>query len=87
MVWRLVRASEELVVGELGRLGGLTGSGAPGMLTLSPISAPASAPGGTGGEVVDDELRLLRVRTRKGELVVVPDARFILVVVHDSPGK
>ena len=82
VVWRLVRASEELVVGELGRIGGLAGAGTPGMLALSTV--PASAP---GGEAPDDELRLLRVRTRRGELVVVPDARFILVVVHDSPGK
>lgn len=82
MVWRLVRASEELVVSELGRLGGLTGAGVPGMLALSPVSAPVP-----GSEAPDDDLRLLRVRTRKGELVVVPDGRFILVVVHDSPGK
>jgi len=33
----------------------------------------------------DDELRLLRVRTKKNELVVVPNAKFLLVVVHDTP--
>lgn len=51
----------------------------------------------------DDELRLLRLRTRKNELVIVPskelegrqiprtgsdkslDAKFLLVVIHDTP--
>lgn len=83
VVWRLVQASEELVINELGQLGGLVGAGTSAMLALSSVPASASAP----GEAVGDELRLLRVRTRRGELVVVPDARFILVVVHDSPGK
>lgn len=32
-----------------------------------------------------DEVKLLRLRTRKNELVVVPDAKFLLVVVHDTP--
>ncbi|RPB22404.1 hypothetical protein L211DRAFT_788898, partial [Terfezia boudieri ATCC MYA-4762] len=50
VVWRYVRASEEMVGG-------------------------------------DDDLKLLRVRTRRGELVIVPEGRFILVVVHDTPGK
>ncbi|KAK2075169.1 hypothetical protein P8C59_009316 [Phyllachora maydis] len=45
---------------------------------------------GTADGLVDeldteDELKLLRLRTRKRELVIVPDAKFILVVVHDTP--
>jgi dynein light chain roadblock-type len=32
-----------------------------------------------------DEVKLLRLRTRKNELVIVPDAKFLLVVVHDTP--
>ncbi|KAK9472590.1 uncharacterized protein V1510DRAFT_417165 [Dipodascopsis tothii] len=31
----------------------------------------------------DDEVRLLRLRTRDHELLVVPDTRFILAVVQD----
>ncbi|KAF2669010.1 hypothetical protein BT63DRAFT_454986 [Microthyrium microscopicum] len=34
---------------------------------------------------VEDEVRLLRVRTKKSELVVVPHSKFLLVVVHDTP--
>ncbi|CCT70748.1 uncharacterized protein FFB20_02614 [Fusarium fujikuroi] len=33
----------------------------------------------------EDELRLLRLRTRKQELVIVPDPKYLLVVVHDTP--
>ncbi|KAL2069352.1 hypothetical protein VTL71DRAFT_15690 [Oculimacula yallundae] len=33
----------------------------------------------------EDELKLLRLRTRKHELVIVPDAKFLFVVVHDVP--
>jgi dynein light chain roadblock-type len=32
-----------------------------------------------------DEAKLLRVRTKKNEMVIVPDARFLLVVIHDTP--
>ncbi|KAK4507995.1 hypothetical protein PRZ48_001730 [Zasmidium cellare] len=32
-----------------------------------------------------DEAKLLRVRTKKNELVVVPDSKFLLVVIHDTP--
>ena len=38
---------------------------------------------GLNGE--SDEVKLLRLRTRKNELVIVPDAKFLLVVVHDTP--
>ncbi|ORY67362.1 uncharacterized protein BCR38DRAFT_482982 [Pseudomassariella vexata] len=33
----------------------------------------------------DDELKLLRLRTKKQELVIVPEVKYILVVVHDTP--
>ncbi|KUJ23434.1 uncharacterized protein LY89DRAFT_777183 [Mollisia scopiformis] len=31
----------------------------------------------------EDDLKLLRLRTKKHELVIVPDSKFIFVVVHD----
>ncbi|KAF2639338.1 hypothetical protein P280DRAFT_470705 [Massarina eburnea CBS 473.64] len=33
----------------------------------------------------EDEVKLLRLRTKKNELVIVPDPKFILVVIHDTP--
>lgn len=44
----------------------------------------------TAGSLVEgldteDELKLLRVRTRKQELVIVPDPRYLLIVVHETP--
>ncbi|KAI9788878.1 MAG: hypothetical protein M1816_006542 [Peltula sp. TS41687] len=38
---------------------------------------------GLNGE--DDEMKLLRLRTKKNELVIVPDSKFLLVVIHDTP--
>ncbi|KAG8629313.1 hypothetical protein KVT40_003178 [Elsinoe batatas] len=32
-----------------------------------------------------DEVKLLRMRTRRSELVIVPDAHYIAVVIHDTP--
>ncbi|KAK4696950.1 dynein light chain roadblock-type, partial [Lecanoromycetidae sp. Uapishka_2] len=32
-----------------------------------------------------DEVKLLRLRTRKNEIVIVPDPKFLLVVIHDTP--
>lgn len=32
-----------------------------------------------------DELKLLRLRTKKQELVIVPDVKYLLIVVHDTP--
>ncbi|KAK0257779.1 hypothetical protein B0A54_10825 [Friedmanniomyces endolithicus] len=32
-----------------------------------------------------DEVKLLRVRTKRNEVVVVPDAKFLAVVIHDTP--
>ncbi|KAI1768192.1 hypothetical protein GGR53DRAFT_479333 [Hypoxylon sp. FL1150] len=44
----------------------------------------------TAGSLVDevdseDELKLLRLRTKKQEFVIVPEAKYLLVVVHDTP--
>ncbi|KAK3393099.1 hypothetical protein B0H63DRAFT_516305 [Podospora didyma] len=33
----------------------------------------------------EDELKLLRLRTKKQELVIVPDSKYLLIVVHDTP--
>ncbi|KYK59929.1 Dynein light chain-related protein [Drechmeria coniospora] len=33
----------------------------------------------------DDEMRLLRLRTKKQEIVIVPDTKYLLTVVHDTP--
>ncbi|CAN8100646.1 unnamed protein product [Discula destructiva] len=33
----------------------------------------------------EDELKLLRVRTRKQELVIVPDTKYLLIVIHETP--
>lgn len=33
----------------------------------------------------EDDTKLLRMRTRKNEIVIVPDAKFVLVVIHDAP--
>ncbi|KAL7273732.1 hypothetical protein RUND412_003392 [Rhizina undulata] len=33
----------------------------------------------------DDDLRLLRVRTKRHELVIVPNPKFIMIVFHDTP--
>lgn len=36
----------------------------------------------------DAEVKLLRMRTKKHEIVVVPDRKYLLCVVHDaSPGS
>ncbi|TLD21970.1 hypothetical protein PspLS_07871 [Pyricularia sp. CBS 133598] len=32
----------------------------------------------------EDELRLLRLRTKKQELVIVPDPRYLLIVIHET---
>lgn len=34
---------------------------------------------------LQDELRLLRLRTKKQELVIVPDPKYLLIVIHDTP--
>ncbi|KAL2846295.1 hypothetical protein BJX68DRAFT_241169 [Aspergillus pseudodeflectus] len=42
----------------------------------------AEADGGEGQD--DDEVKLLRLRTKKHEIVVVPDKKYLLCVVHDA---
>ncbi|PMD27968.1 hypothetical protein NA56DRAFT_640692 [Hyaloscypha hepaticicola] len=43
----------------------------------------------TSGEMIkhmnssEDDLKLLRLRTKKHEIVIVPDSKFIFVVVHE----
>lgn len=32
-----------------------------------------------------DELRLLRLRTKKHEIVIVLDPKYLLTVIHDTP--
>ncbi|KAK5994954.1 hypothetical protein PT974_03343 [Cladobotryum mycophilum] len=32
----------------------------------------------------EDELRLLRLRTKKQEIVIVPDQKYLLTVIHDT---
>ncbi|KAM0800145.1 hypothetical protein BDR22DRAFT_821911 [Usnea florida] len=39
----------------------------------------------TEGMDESDEVRLLRLRTRKYEIVIVPDPKFLHVVIHDTP--
>lgn len=34
----------------------------------------------------DDEIKLLRLRTKKNEIVVVPDRKYLLCVVHEASG-
>jgi hypothetical protein len=38
---------------------------------------------GQGDREEEDEVKLLRMRTRKHEIVVVPDRKYLLCVVHD----
>ncbi|KAF1809163.1 hypothetical protein P152DRAFT_468586 [Eremomyces bilateralis CBS 781.70] len=45
---------------------------------------------GSAGKMIEefdqeDEMKLLRVRTKKNELVIYPDAKYLLVVIHDTP--
>ncbi|KAM0323111.1 hypothetical protein ACHAQA_008961 [Verticillium albo-atrum] len=50
------------------------------------VWAWVNASGSLVGELdAEDELKLLRLRTRKQELVIVPDARYLMIVVHDTP--
>lgn len=34
---------------------------------------------------MQDEVKLLRLRTKKYELVIVPDPKYLLIVVHETP--
>lgn len=35
-------------------------------------------------DILQDEVKLLRLRTKKQEFVIVPDAKYLLIVVHDT---
>lgn len=39
--------------------------------------------GGAGGESGSDELKFLRIRTRRHELMITPDERYLLIVLQD----
>ncbi|KAL1872342.1 hypothetical protein Daus18300_004312 [Diaporthe australafricana] len=52
----------------------------------SMVWAFVNAAGGlVHGLDTEDELKLLRVRTKKQELVIVPDAKYLLIVIHETP--
>ncbi|KAF2712737.1 hypothetical protein K504DRAFT_401915 [Pleomassaria siparia CBS 279.74] len=45
---------------------------------------------GAAGKLVDgldkeDEVKLLRLRTKKNELVIMPDPRYIMIMIHEAP--
>ncbi|KAJ4386718.1 hypothetical protein N0V93_009616 [Gnomoniopsis smithogilvyi] len=46
------------------------------------VNAAGGLVAGLDGE---DELKLLRVRTKKQELVIVPDVKYLLIVIHETP--
>ncbi|KKY38745.1 hypothetical protein UCDDA912_g01275 [Diaporthe ampelina] len=57
-----------------------------------PASSGSAVAAGTSSETQGaeelasmDELKLLRVRTKKQELVIVPDAKYLLIVIHETP--
>jgi len=37
-----------------------------------------------GADLLQDEMRLLRLRTKRQEFVIVPDPKYLLIVVHDT---
>ncbi|KAJ9155476.1 hypothetical protein NKR23_g1693 [Pleurostoma richardsiae] len=50
------------------------------------VWAFVSAAGGLVQDLdTEDELKLLRLRTKKQELVIVPDTKYLLIVIHDTP--
>lgn len=48
------------------------------------VSSPRDDEGDGHENQEDDEVKLLRLRTRKHEIVVVPDRKYLLCVVHDA---
>ncbi|KKK13158.1 hypothetical protein P175DRAFT_0495284 [Aspergillus ochraceoroseus IBT 24754] len=60
-------------------------SAAPGGGTTPPPPLGREDGDGDGSEREDDdEVKLLRLRTKKHEIVVVPDRKYLLCVVHDA---
>ncbi|GAA5820783.1 hypothetical protein JCM11251_003158 [Rhodosporidiobolus azoricus] len=47
------------------------------------VEAVGGEVAGLGGEEDKDDLRFLRIRTRRHELMITPDEQYILVVVQD----
>lgn len=89
-MWRHVQACDDLIRGLDGEKKP-DDSTAPGKVDGG-AAARSDVQGKEGGGGKDlakdgdsDELRLLRLRTKRRELVVVPDPKFILVVFHDTP--
>lgn len=69
MVWKFVQAAGNLVQG-----------------LDSEVSSWASAVNAAERLTLrQDEVKLLRLRTKKHELVIVPDPKYLLVVVHETP--
>lgn len=48
------------------------------------VSSPRNDEGAGHENQEDDEVKLLRLRTRKHEIVVVPDRKYLLCVIHDA---
>ncbi|KAL4890704.1 hypothetical protein BDV59DRAFT_204178 [Aspergillus ambiguus] len=60
-----------------------------GVPTISREDGDGDGDGDGSAKEDDDEVKLLRLRTKKHEIVVVPDRKYLLCVVHDathSPG-
>ncbi|KAI9755321.1 MAG: hypothetical protein M4579_004323 [Chaenotheca gracillima] len=88
-VWAFVNAAGGLAVGlngeesrrrDLEREGGFGGVAAE-----AGLDADGSGDGAGAAAKGADEVKLLRLRTRRNEIVIVPDAKFLLVVIHDTP--
>ncbi|PLB49164.1 hypothetical protein P170DRAFT_436790 [Aspergillus steynii IBT 23096] len=68
--------------------GDVNGAQEGGYLSGTGAGAREDAEGGEGFERdEDDEVKLLRMRTKKHEIVVVPDRKYLLCVVHDAAGS
>jgi len=80
LVWKWVKASEELV-GELGRVDEAVST--TGSAGVDGVVERGGAEKKEGRE--EEDLRLLRLRTKRRELVIVPDPKYILIVFHDTP--
>lgn len=64
---------------------GLNGGGSAEELGNGGVSSPREEGEPEGHEKEeDDEVKLLRLRTKKHEIVVVPDRKYLLCVVHDA---
>ena len=48
------------------------------------MNGSGDAPAGINGVAEDDEVKLLRMRTKKHEIVVVPNRKYLLCVVHGT---